>query len=272
MSYLPILTQLSRTIKLKSIIFDQLTNFSHVFTTIFLFYAMIQARFKYGAHWVKLPLLYEAMQSIDPDTGRSRGYMMLIHPKDDDSAPATGSQHLHTLPIAILLRSEMKQSDVRRKFKNFLMDLGRKPSYDDIATFFHNAGSHLSIWEMVLPQLRPYDNDVATTTIVDEVRILANLVLSDVRLSHEHVGEQIDDSKHCRANHCRTIKLRTEEAIVIVYLACLDVKEREALVFNPEFQTTTTEQARFQLLAEAELVRYAIDTSDQVPTIHSTTP
>lgn len=209
------------------------------------------------------------MEAIDPDTGRSRGYMMLIHPKDDDSDQV--SQHrVHNLPIAILLRSEMKQSDVRRKFKKFLLDLGKNPSYDDIARYFNNDGSYLSVWEMVLPQLRPYDNDIATKATIDDVRFLANLILSNVRISNEIEGEHIDDSTHCRANHCRTIKLRTEEAILIVYLACLDVNEREALVFNPKFQTTTTEQARFQLLAEAELVRYAIDTSDQLPTIHST--
>ena len=235
--------------------------------TFFVFTPATQARFKYGAHWVKLPLLFEAMQAVDPDTGRSRGYMMLIHPKDDDSAQS--SQHrVHNLPIAILLRSEMKQSEVRLTFKNFLLNLGRKPSYDDIANYFNKDGSYLSVWEMVLPQLRPYDNDIATMTIVDDVRYLANLILSNVRISNEIDGEHIDDSNHCRANHCRTIKLRTEEAILIVYLACLDVNEREALVFSPKFQTATTEQARFQLLAEAELVRYAIDTSDQVPSIH----
>jgi hypothetical protein len=202
------------------------------------------------------------MQAIDPDTGRSRGYMMLIHQKDDDATHST--QHPPTQPIPILLRSDIKQSDVRRKFKNFLVNLGGKPSYEDIANFFYSDGSYLSIWGMVLPQLRPYDNDIATTTIVDEVRSLADLVLSDVRKSNVDKGEQIDDSNQCRANHCRTIKLRTEEAIVIVYLACLDVKEREALIFHPKFKSSTTEQARFQLLNEAELVRNAIDTSDQV--------
>jgi hypothetical protein len=208
------------------------------------------------------------MQAIDPDTGRSRGYMMLIHPKDDDSAQA--SQHPNTLPIAILLRSEMKQSEVRRKFKNFLMNLGTKPAYEDIASYFYNDGSYLSVWDMVLPQLRPYDNDIATKTIIEEVRSLANMVQSSLKKSNVVNGEQIDDSMHCRANHCRTIKLRTEEAIVVVYLACLGLKEREALVFNPRFQSSTTEQARFQLLAEAELVRYAIDASDQIPAVQST--
>lgn len=33
------------------------------------------ARFKYPPHWVPLPLLWQAMQSIDPDTGLTRGYL-----------------------------------------------------------------------------------------------------------------------------------------------------------------------------------------------------
>ena len=33
------------------------------------------ARFKYRPHWVPVPLMYEAMRVIDPDTNRSRGYM-----------------------------------------------------------------------------------------------------------------------------------------------------------------------------------------------------
>ena len=35
------------------------------------------ARFKYPPHWVPLQTLYEAFQPIDPDTGRTRGYMLL---------------------------------------------------------------------------------------------------------------------------------------------------------------------------------------------------
>lgn len=33
------------------------------------------ARFKYPPHWVSLPLLWQAMQGIDPDTGLARGYL-----------------------------------------------------------------------------------------------------------------------------------------------------------------------------------------------------
>ncbi|GIL75770.1 hypothetical protein Vretifemale_5501 [Volvox reticuliferus] len=36
-----------------------------------------QARFKYPPHWVPLPMLYNAMSYLDPETDRPRGYMRL---------------------------------------------------------------------------------------------------------------------------------------------------------------------------------------------------
>ncbi|CBJ32985.1 phytochelatin synthase, catalyse the biosynthesis of PCs from GSH [Ectocarpus siliculosus] len=38
---------------------------------------MDTARFKLPPHWAPLPILWEAMQRVDPDTGRPRGYMVL---------------------------------------------------------------------------------------------------------------------------------------------------------------------------------------------------
>lgn len=35
------------------------------------------ARFKYPPHWVPVPMLFSAMQPVDPATGRSRGYLLL---------------------------------------------------------------------------------------------------------------------------------------------------------------------------------------------------
>ena len=37
------------------------------------------ARFKYGPHWVPLELIFEALLPLDPDTGKSRGYMTLSY-------------------------------------------------------------------------------------------------------------------------------------------------------------------------------------------------
>jgi hypothetical protein len=211
------------------------------------------------------------MRPIDRDTGRSRGYMMLIHRKDDDVA-GSSKHRPPNLPMAILLRSEMKQSDIRRRFKDHVANIEGTPSFDDIATFFYDEGSYQSIWNMVLPQLRPYDSDIAAKAIVTELRSLIQMVLNSLKKSGEKDDEDVDDSSHCRANHCRTIELRTEEAILIVYLACLDLDARERIVFDPKFHSDMIEQAQIQLLAEAELVRYAIDTSDQVPTRNSSTP
>eukprot|EP01135_Chromosphaera_perkinsii_P008454 Nk52_evm22s1360 gene=Nk52_evmTU22s1360 len=42
------------------------------------------ARFKYPPHWVPLELLYKSIQTIDPDSGKCRGYMLLSkHPEDN---------------------------------------------------------------------------------------------------------------------------------------------------------------------------------------------
>ena len=38
------------------------------------------ARFKYPPHWVPLPLLWEAMGSVDVATGRPRGYDLHVLP------------------------------------------------------------------------------------------------------------------------------------------------------------------------------------------------
>eukprot|EP01006_Ploeotia_vitrea_P003244 TRINITY_DN112302_c0_g1_i1.p1 TRINITY_DN112302_c0_g1~~TRINITY_DN112302_c0_g1_i1.p1 ORF type:complete len:326 (-),score=-29.08 TRINITY_DN112302_c0_g1_i1:8-985(-) len=40
------------------------------------------ARFKYSPHWVPLESLYNAMQVIDPDTDKSRGYLLLSSTKE----------------------------------------------------------------------------------------------------------------------------------------------------------------------------------------------
>lgn len=39
------------------------------------------ARFKYPPHWVPLPLLWEAMNTIDNATGQSRGFMIISRPQ-----------------------------------------------------------------------------------------------------------------------------------------------------------------------------------------------
>ena len=40
---------------------------------------MDTARFKYGVHWVQLSKLYDAMVPVDPDTNKSRGFVILTN-------------------------------------------------------------------------------------------------------------------------------------------------------------------------------------------------
>lgn len=44
------------------------------------------ARFKYPPHWVPLPLLWEAMQPLDPVTKRSRGYLMMRRGEESEES------------------------------------------------------------------------------------------------------------------------------------------------------------------------------------------
>ena len=44
------------------------------------------ARFKYPPHWITLSLCWQSMLPMDPDTGRSRGYVVLERGVDADEA------------------------------------------------------------------------------------------------------------------------------------------------------------------------------------------
>ena len=215
------------------------------------------ARFKYGAHWVKLPLVFEAMQPTDPDTGRSRGHVMLINPMEDT---AHGKHNHHSLPIPLILRSEMGQKNARRELKEHLAGVEKAVSFNDIYNLCTRQGSNPKhIWEMTSPQLRPYNSDKDSVKMIDEVKALIQQLLpasieeSDKRSCFDGVVDE------CRPNRCRTLQLRPEEAIFIVYLACLDKQQREDVVNNAR----SSERTRNQLLAEAELLRYAIEASDE---------
>jgi Phytochelatin synthase len=217
---------------------------------------MDTARFKYGAHWVHLPLLYDAMQSLDPNTGRSRGHVTLIHRKDRDTLPGL----VHNLPTSVLLRTEMKQRDVRREFKTYLQSLESDVApinYSSIASFCTKQGHDpLFVWEMTQPQLHPVKDDQDSKRMVDEVQSLIRQLLKA-----NNATVPCEDDPKCQSHHCRSIHLQPEEAIFIIYLACLKEDERVAIVFDRKL--SASDRTRRQLLAEARLYRYAIDSSDQ---------
>ncbi|XP_076813974.1 glutathione gamma-glutamylcysteinyltransferase-like isoform X2 [Clavelina lepadiformis] len=60
------------------------------------------ARFKYSPYWVHLPLLWKAMNTVDQNTGKSRGYLLLTRSSDQPTLIFQISRLLNVYnPIAI---------------------------------------------------------------------------------------------------------------------------------------------------------------------------
>lgn len=212
------------------------------------------ARFKYGVHWVPLPLMYEAMKSIDPDTGRSRGYVLLSHIAD--AVPSKRSNSPSPLPVSILFRTQMKQHKERKKYKRYLKELEREPSWDEVLRFWTQDLTHNRwIWNAIEAQIKPCSNEVESVALIQQVRaLLKELIPPNPPLPPLPATECLGS---CRPNGLRSLDLASEEAIFVVYLASLTEEHRHTLVSTAA--TQAEEVAKEQLLAEAELFRYALD-------------
>lgn len=232
---------------------------------------MDTARFKYGAHWVQLKLLAKSMECIDPDSGRSRGFVTL----QQSPIAVNGKQETTTdLPVSILLLSEMKDNNARKTIKLLVQEQKLKSgltnvTFSDVALMSTVDGTNPNfMWDVVKPNFLPVGQDKEAKELIDDIRILLKAIMAidkdviEFRNIHPDIfGGQYD----CREACNRTIKMDREEAIYILFLACLDKSEREKIVFNPaiEFDEKQINSVRHQLLAEAELLRRAIDFSDQ---------
>lgn len=243
------------------------------------------ARFKYGAHWVRLPLLFDAMKPVDPDTGRSRGHILLLsthramQAATAQTSPAVKSlaaEPTDHLPVAVLLRSEMKQNQVRRDLKHYLERWkGHSPTLADIERFCTKDGSDpYFVWELTMPNFLSCNGATETKQMVEDVRtVIHNLLVSNApsQISTLQIGAPVRSNAPFIENRsstrmcCKQIKLRPEEVIFIAYLACLSREERLAAVVGvQQYSPNLSSQACQQLLDEAELLRCAIDVSDSV--------
>lgn len=199
------------------------------------------ARFKYGAHWIPVPLLFQAMLPRDPDTSKSRGYVVIHSQQQNFEAH---------LPMPMLLKSEMKQNVTRREFKKYIQEFGTGLVYDDVVQFFQENGS---VWTITKPQIKPLEEESA---IVNEVRLLILQLMPTV----SDYSETACADANCLPAQCRTVRVTQKEAMYIVWLACQSQEKRSQIVLQAE---SVVERAKQQLLAEAELVWYAIEFSEQ---------
>jgi glutathione gamma-glutamylcysteinyltransferase len=238
------------------------------------------ARFKYGAHWVPLQLLYQAMQPVDSDTGRSRGYLLLTAPVETTDMPldksccddkcSTHSESSQcrksNLPQAILLWSPMKQRAARQQFKAHLQELdsSEEPTLEQVMRFCTNDRQDFNfVWKMTQVQLIPCTDDYEskehvafTMALIDHMRAILDQLLKEHFVSHDDdpllalfrpppeingIDKSATCHYHCRSNYSRSLSMKAPQVIFLVYLAALPESRRREIVFGDHFDSQQQE-------------------------------
>jgi len=214
------------------------------------------ARFKYFAHWIPLKLLFSALQPLDPDTNKSRGYVLLSY---DGNSTAS-------LPMSILFRSKKSKSYLWTNFKSFLQNRSGQLSLEEVASFWTENESELQHLPTLLsPQFLPNDTEVQNR--VDFVLLLLNkLVTKHSTLQNLRAKEKQkeNDRKCCSHSQCNASKIQigAAETIFIIYLATLCSDPRKKVLdsfFNDQDMDNKLKSAMDQIIDEAELVKLAIE-------------
>ena len=246
------------------------------------------ARFKYGPHWVPLPLLFDALLPIDKDTGKSRGYMV-IH-KGVDGGRNNNNEGAH-LPLSVLFGSEKSKDFIRREYKQYLKhhnDSSSGGNVEDVITlnlvvsyWTKDYTNNNHVWELVEPQLLPVNS--SDMTMVNQLRQLVQHLIRTNEHASSIPQELLSTSLNTNAPACheccnpsihnmsgRVLEISPAEVLYIVYLASLPLDVRRDIVFHKKCDGEEEEDAsgevddtiREQLLAEAALIAYTIETCD----------
>jgi hypothetical protein len=205
------------------------------------------ARFKYGAHWAKLPLVYDAMKPIDPDTGKGRGYALLsfVPPK---ITPESSLQ-----PVSLVFRSKMSQHPARRLYKEYLSSLDNSEiTWGQVVEYWTKDGADC-IWQIVEP-LRLPQHAEEEEAVLKLRKLVRTLLLAQ--------GETLIPPGCC-VNHSHKTCVSSLDALYIVYLASLQEERRASIVRHDGKLEAPNHLAKQQILNEAALIASAIETSDQ---------
>lgn len=236
------------------------------------------ARFKYGPHWVPLQLLFDALVPEDKSTGKSRGYMTLSYDGvEGNDKNGTAVSHL---PLSLLFGSKKSKDFIRREYKQYLQEIGVKEQiiFASVAKFWTtNFTDYYRIWELVEPQLQPIDK--REIELVGSLRILVQslikmnedastipqkLLSTSQEASAGAPGECCNSTT--RNTSVRTLEISPIEVLYVVYLASLPLDVRREIVFKNSNEgkedKKVDDTAREQLLAEAALISYAIESCD----------
>ncbi|CAJ1942960.1 unnamed protein product [Cylindrotheca closterium] len=219
------------------------------------------ARFKYGAHWTKLELLYDAMKPIDTTSGKSRGYALLSFPDDKFGCCRLSSKSEATAvqPMSLLFSTKLSQSPARKKYKDFLNKLTQNVTLDMVVDYWTQSPD-TSVWDILKPLSVPENQDQRES--VNALHRLIDDAWENIDGTHEaHYEELIQQESNGKAAKGHTNILHS---IFVVFLASLEERSRNAIVRQAQHDKKTHSDLSIeQLLNEASLIATEIETSDQ---------
>lgn len=239
------------------------------------------ARFKYGAHWTKLPLIYEAMKPIDKSTGKSRGYALLsfVHNHEGTTKAAESSattlisaSSLSTQPASILYRSMWNQKRKRKRYKDYIQSLrdqnenyknGQDIPYGVVRSYWCDDKDLPScVWEIIVPtRVRTEEEKELLFKMRCFIAELHNAINRKNENQNTTTGSRTYEPYDPKTNLAMSVN--AEETLYIIYLATLSAERRYEVVTNFE-SSGTSDVIRKQIIKEAEMIASAIEVSDQL--------
>mmetsp|Transcript_34587 Transcript_34587/g.63608 ORF Transcript_34587/g.63608 Transcript_34587/m.63608 type:complete len:262 (+) Transcript_34587:571-1356(+) len=213
---------------------------------------------------------------------------------------AGGNGDLAQLPLSVIFGSKKSKDYVRREYKQYLQRFLSTSSGDDddndnvpivitlasvIEFWTEDYTDTKRVWELVEPQLQPVDAE-AIRMLESVRRLIQRLIRIDDGASSipsEVLSTESGDAAAAVGGQCcnshsqnneRKLEISPAEVLYVVYLASLPSDVRRRIVYEKRDAARTAEEdetgsmieaddaTREQLLAEAALISYAIETCD----------
>jgi hypothetical protein len=238
------------------------------------------ARFKYGPHWVKVELLFEALTPLDPSTGKSRGFMILSYDGVDEKRDCCErKKNLSHLPLSIVFKPKNSSPSVK-EYKEFIKAQQNRSDegeidFNSVVSFWTQDNTNATyVRELVQPQLRPVDAD--GIQMVESIQELIKAVICSVDEAflcldlgtHEKSCVPGLDHECCNSTNQslsqRFIQVTPMEMLFVVYLASISKEASQQLIVKSAMDDLKCDDTVVveQLLAEVSLISNAIETSD----------